>query len=222
MTYDEDGILPRNVERRGFVGYSPEIAEKICAGLAEGRMLEAICAEKGMPSCRTVFRWLAAHADFLARYDQSREDRAGMGYSRQLGISICDALAEGRSLLSICSDAGMPGRTTVYDWLARHAEFRELYDRAREWQAMALLDEALEIADDARNDWMRRHAEKEAGWVANGENIRRSKVRIDTRKWAVAKLSPKGEGAKGMGSANAPVVKVVREIVRPGQKEVGR
>jgi hypothetical protein len=220
MTHHGDGMPPGNVEPRSFVSYSPEIAEKICAGLAEGRKLEAICAEKGMPSCRTVFRWLAAHADFLARYDQSREGRAGMRYSRQLAMAICDALAEGRSLLSICSDAGMPGRTTVYDWLVSHAEFRELYDRAREWQAMSLLDEALDIADDARNDWMRRHAEKEGGWVANGENIRRSVLRVDTRKWAVAKLSPKGK-VKGIASTDAPVVKVVREIVKPGQKEVG-
>jgi hypothetical protein len=221
MIYKEDGLPSGNFEPRSFVRFTPEIADKICAGLADGRKLEAICAEKGMPSCRTVFRWLAADADFLARYEQSREHRVGMAYSRQLGIAICDQLAEGRSLLSICSDAAMPGRTTVYNWLGQHAEFRELYDRAREWQAMALLDEVLDIADDSRNDWMRRHAEKEAGWVANGENIRRSELRVDTRKWAVARLSPKGDGAKRAGSIDAPVVKVVREIVQPRQKDVG-
>jgi hypothetical protein len=49
----------------------------------------------------------------------------------ELGIAICEELAEGRSLLSICSDEGMPGRTTVR--LGKHAEFRELFDRARHW-----------------------------------------------------------------------------------------
>jgi hypothetical protein len=205
------------------VGYSRAVAEKICAGLAEGRRLVSICAEEGMPSTRTVFRWLSAHPDFLARYEQAREGRAGMPYSRHVAIAICDELAEGRSLLSICSDDGMPGRTTVYDWLGKHAEFRELFDRARHWQATSLLDEALDIADDARNDWMVKPGKGDAGWVFNGENLRRSKLRIDTRRWALAQLSPKWYGAKGErgGSTFTPVTTIIREIVRPGQKEVG-
>jgi terminase small subunit-like protein len=47
----------------------------------------------------------------------------------------------------------MPDMATVFRWLARHAEFRDQYARAREVQADYLAEEILEIADDGRNDW---------------------------------------------------------------------
>ncbi len=73
-----------------------------------------------------------------------------------------------------------------------------MYTHARDAQADALFDETLEIADDGRNDWMERHNEEgEAiGWRENGEAIRRSQLRIDTRKWIAAKLRPKKYGDK--------------------------
>ncbi len=43
----------------------------------------------------------------------------------------------------------------------------------------------MSIADDGRNDWMERNGEKDAGWVANGEAIQRSKLRADVRKVCV-------------------------------------
>ena len=46
-------------------------------------------------------------------------------YSFQVAISICDRLAEGKSLRAICSEAAMPGRATVFRWIARHKEFRD-------------------------------------------------------------------------------------------------
>jgi hypothetical protein len=212
---------PKKIERRAFVRYSSEIAEKICAGLAEGRKLRSICADEGMPAQGTVFRWLAAHADFRTFYDDARKGNGGTRYSPQLASAICEALVEGRSLRSICTDDDMPGKSTVFRWLAEHAEFRVLYARAREVQADTLFDETLEIADDARNDWMERRTQKDASWVANGENIQRSKLRIDTRKWFVAKLSPKkyGDKVELAGTPEVPVVKVVREIVKARRKK---
>jgi hypothetical protein len=43
----------------------------------------------------------------------------------QLAMSICDRLAEGENLHAICSDGGMPGRATVFRWIARHKEFQD-------------------------------------------------------------------------------------------------
>jgi hypothetical protein len=34
--------------------------------------------------------------------------------------SICARLAEGKRLRAICSEAGMPGKATVFRWIARH------------------------------------------------------------------------------------------------------
>jgi hypothetical protein len=61
-------------------------------------------------------------------------------YSFQVAISICARLAEGKSLRAICSEAGMPGRATVFRWIARHKEFRDEYTLACELRAEDLAD----------------------------------------------------------------------------------
>nr|WP_267550443.1 hypothetical protein [Rhizobium rhizogenes] len=90
----------------------------------------------------------------------------------------------------------MPGQTTVFRWLNANDDFRQQYARAREVQADTLFDDILDIADNARNDWMERRGEDDAGWQVNGENIRRSQVRIEARKWMAGKLRPKVYGEK--------------------------
>lgn len=136
-------------------------------------------------------------------------------YSDKTAAIILEAIACGRSLRSICADEGMPGISTVMRWLAANEGFREQYARAREAQADALFDEILEIADDARNDWMARNGDGDAAWQLNGEHVQRSRVRIDARKWMAGKLRPKkyGEKLELSGDAENPV-SVVTEIRR--------
>lgn len=116
-------------------------------------------------------------------------------YNLDMATEICSRLASGEALKSICRDEAMPGLTTVYRWLASNSEFRDLYTRAREDQADTLADEIIEISDDGKNDWMKRnHGEDDPGWVANGEHIQRSRLRVEARKWIAAKLKPKKYG----------------------------
>ena len=42
----------------------------------------------------------------------------------------------------------MPGKATVFRWIARHKEFRDEYTLACELRAEDLADEMIEIADD--------------------------------------------------------------------------
>jgi hypothetical protein len=77
--------------------------------------------------------------------DQPKRGRPS-DYSFQVAISICAQLAEGKSLRAICSDAGMPGRATVFRWFERHKEFRDEYTLACELRAEDLADEMIEIA----------------------------------------------------------------------------
>jgi hypothetical protein len=60
----------------------------------------------------------------------------------------CDRLVDGESLRSICSDAWMPSRGTVFRWIACRKEFRDEYTLAREVRAEDLAEEMVEIADD--------------------------------------------------------------------------
>ncbi len=112
----------------------------------------------------------------------------------ELCASICERIALGESLVKITNDEGMPAQSTVYLWLSQDSAFSENYARAREVQADSFFDEIVAIADDGTNDWMERHGKEDAGWVANGEHIKRSRLRVDARKWAASKLAPKKYG----------------------------
>lgn len=119
-------------------------------------------------------------------------------YTQEKADVICERLADGESLRTICDDEDMPARSTVFRWLSLHKEFSDQYARAKEVQAEVLADELISIADDGRNDWMERKTDEgdHLGWRENGEAIRRSALRIDTRKWVAAKLLPKKYGEK--------------------------
>jgi hypothetical protein len=117
-------------------------------------------------------------------------------YSEQMADTICERLTQGESLRTICADEGMPHAGTVCRWLAKHDTFREQYVLAREAQAELHADEMVEIADDGHNDWMEKNFGEDTRWVENGEAIRRSALRIDTRKWVASRLLPKKYGDK--------------------------
>ncbi len=116
-------------------------------------------------------------------------------YTEALAAKLCLRLAEGETLRAICRDGAMPDKATVLRWLADKAkfEFRDQYAHARDMQADALFDEALEIADDVSGDWS---TDKDGKKVLDHENIQRSRLRVDTRKWAAGKMAPKRYGDK--------------------------
>ncbi|MXO67779.1 terminase small subunit protein [Altererythrobacter marinus] len=119
-------------------------------------------------------------------------------FDQELADKILDRISDGESLRKICCEDDMPGQTTVYRWLRQDEEFRQQYASARELQADTLFDETLDIADDATNDWMVRYGKEDEapGWKENGEAIRRSQLRIDTRKWIAGQLRPKVYGPR--------------------------
>lgn len=117
------------------------------------------------------------------------------------GLEICKRLAEGESLNEICRDDKMPKRATVFGWLLsddpKYKAFSDLYAQARKIQFEGMADELLDIADDGTNDWQERYAQ-DGGVieVPNHEHIQRSRVRIDTRKFILAKAMPKRYGKR--------------------------
>ncbi|SDJ18560.1 hypothetical protein SAMN05428983_0541 [Agrobacterium fabrum] len=119
-------------------------------------------------------------------------------FTEEIGDTICERLALGESVRSICDGEAMPSMSTVFKWLRDNEAFSKQYAHAREVQADALFDDIIDIADDGRNDWMeKRNADGESiGWQENGEALRRSQLRIDARKWMAGKLRPKIYGDK--------------------------
>jgi hypothetical protein len=123
-------------------------------------------------------------------------------YTAELAQRILDGLADGRTLLDVCDDAGMPAARTVHRWGINDVEgFAARVREAREIGCHHLAEETVAIADDGRNDWMaRRRAnatpEERAEFIVDRECVRRSGLRIEARQWLVAKRMPQVYGPR--------------------------
>lgn len=107
-------------------------------------------------------------------------------YTEELAEEICTRLAHGETLINICRDDHMPTTTTVNLWAIKNDEFSAMYARAREQQAWFWAEETLHIADETQFDM----TEDENGKpIMNWEHMKRSQLKIDTRKWIVTKIA---------------------------------
>ena len=160
-------------------------------------------------------------------------------YKAEIAERILQMIMDGMSLREICSQPDMPARSTIHLWVAKDQEtmreengkkisdydlFSDRYAQAMEIRAYEMFDELLEIADDGTNDWMLRNNDGETSYVVNGEAMQRSRLRVDTRKWALSKMIPKRFGDKvevdntsSDGSMTPQIVE--RVIVNPKKTE---
>jgi hypothetical protein len=119
-------------------------------------------------------------------------------YTQEAADEICRRLAEGETLRQVCRSEHLPGESTVRNWVADDREgFSAQYARAREAGYVRMAEELLEIADDGSNDWMEReNSDGSSVTVVDHEHIQRSRLRVETRKWILAKALPKIYGEK--------------------------
>lgn len=118
-------------------------------------------------------------------------------YSQETADSICEYIAMGYSLRKVCEQDGMPVMSTIFKWIREHDDFSKQYARATEERTEAMAEDILDIADDGTNDWV--EDERKDGstyWRADNDVIQRSRLRVDTRKWLMAKMKPKKYGDK--------------------------
>jgi len=130
-------------------------------------------------------------------------------YSEEIVETICMRLGIGESLKKICQDEGMPSQSMVYFWLLKHAEFQEMYTRAREEQAETHADEIVDIADETPA--IKEIKDKDGNVIditLDSAYIAWQKQRIESRKWNAAKQRPKkyGDRITHSGDDNAPLV----------------
>ena len=82
---------------------------------------------------------------------------------------------------------GIPPET-VCRWVVRHEAFREAYAVARVQRTEIWAEEIIEIADDATRDYT---TDEHGNRVFNRENVHRARLRIEARKWIMARLDPR-------------------------------
>ena len=68
-------------------GYTQEIADHICSGLAEGKSLRSVCRSPGMPSTQTVFCWIRSFPEFHDQYARAKEESADLHAEDMLDIA---------------------------------------------------------------------------------------------------------------------------------------
>jgi len=180
--------------------YTDELAERILRELFDGRPLCDICLDEGMPAYSTVKLWVSEDREgFAVRYRHAREvGRPRRGghptvYTAELADHLLRELANGRTLTDICDDEGMPCHATVRNWVLEDREgFAARFSRARCFGYQAMSDRIIDIADDGRNDWQVRHRKDgTTELVIDHENIKRSRLRCDARRWNLATTLPK-------------------------------
>lgn len=132
---------------------------------------------------------------------EGRDEKTGrppLPHDPELMDQIFKRIGTGRSVRDVMRDEDITiGRDTFYKWLSENEVFADQYARASEERADSVFEEMFEIADDGSNDWMeRKRQDGSVEEVINHEHIQRSKLRIDTRKWALARMAPKKYGDK--------------------------
>lgn len=113
-------------------------------------------------------------------------------FTQELADEILSRIASGQSLNLITKLDGMPGASTVFQWLSKNNDFADRYAHARTAQADAKFEQISEISEQV----LRGEIDPHAGRVA-----------IDAYKWQAGKLRPQVYGDR------------IEHVVRPGSPE---
>lgn len=119
-------------------------------------------------------------------------------YTKAIADEICNRMHHGETLNKICRDDHMPTRRTVINWKIADVDgFSTTYAQAREALLDYWEDETVDVADDGRNDYYTKTDKHGNEYDAfNKENVERSRLRVETRKWMLGKLNQKRFGDK--------------------------
>jgi hypothetical protein len=122
-------------------------------------------------------------------------------YSKELTDAICDRLANGESMRSICRDPEMPAISSIFKWLREEVEFSEQYALAADMRADAMAEDCLDIADNIEGqpvliDGVPLVIDGKQVCVIDNVSVQHAKLRVDTRKWHASKIKPKKYGDK--------------------------
>ena len=129
-----------------------------------------------------------------------------------------------KSLKTICEEIeSAPTAKTFWKWMENDNELSERYARAKSAQLEVLADQLVDLADTDRI--CQKVTTKNDGSVETVtlDQVERTKVQIDTRKWLLAKLNPKKYGDKlahtGADGEGPVAFQIVSTIPRPPKAE---
>lgn len=115
-------------------------------------------------------------------------------FSEGIARQIIELTAEGKSTIEIGRMPGMPHRVTMFRWMRENSEFQTAWLLAKQVSAEMMAEDMLLIADDGTNDTYYDSVTKT--YRTDFDVVQRSRLRVDTRKFLLAKLLPKKYGDK--------------------------
>lgn len=122
----------------------------------------------------------------------------GVKYSEEIADKIIARMIDGAPLKAICREKGMPYFGTVHEWRQKHPEFAKRYADACKARLDGMMDEIEMIADD------------------DSEDVRRSALRVDARKWLI---TTNRMAVAGAGSLTVEANGIRVEFVSPKPAE---
>lgn len=113
---------------------------------------------------------------------------------------ICEEIAKKRSVFRILEeDEGMPRYATLMRWRAQSETVREQLTQAREDALEAVIEEIIEISDDAKHDAYLKHDKNGKPYAAiDGDCVQRAKLRVYAREKVAQMLAPRRFGVQRM------------------------
>lgn len=107
-----------------------------------------------------------------------KKKRAPRILTPEVQRQLCDWIAEGGTMRSFCRESRLVTRQGVWKALQSDPDFDASYRRARLFQMEGWADEIIEEADYDAYDHEGAH------------RVNRSRLRVDTRKWLLARRHP--------------------------------
>lgn len=108
--------------------------------------------------------------------------------------AICDKVIEDRISFNEAVKDSEISLVTFYKWISKDVELQTLYNYAREVRSDVLFEEIIEIADKTEEGVTIETDDHGRTKEKKGDMTQHRRLKIDSRKWVVSKMSPKKYG----------------------------
>lgn len=111
---------------------------------------------------------------------------------------ICEIIIKGKSLRKALDEVSFPAKA-FFELLRSDTEKGKQYARATTERAELMFEDMLDIADSEPD-----RMETKKGYCIDNGSVQDKRVRIETRKWALARMHPKKYSEKMLEETNQP------------------
>lgn len=127
-------------------------------------------------------------------------------YNEAIAHKICDLIASGVPIRTVCETKGLPAKATVMDWLKQHEDFRRAYAVAKDCAIEDIFDETLAIADADYTVPVTVGGDGNATIVKMVDKgaLLQARLKIDTRFKIAAKIAPRKYSGRIVEEAAPP------------------